>query len=200
MEIWNKFVVLEGLDGAGTTSQLKKMENYCLEKGIPAHATWEPSTGFIGRAIRDVLEKRETAGAMSLAQLFAADRREHLKSIKSHLDKGKWVFCDRYLFSSLAYQSLDLDFDLVFELNKDFPLPQFCFYLDCSPATSARRREKRAQEELFEKQKLQNRVIQNYEQAFHSLYPRNNGLYRINGERPLDEVFKAITEILPFKV
>ncbi len=196
MEIWDKFVVLEGLDGAGTTSQLKKLENHCQRAGIPAFTTWEPSTGFIGRAIREVLEKREKAAPLSLAQLFAADRREHVRKMKEELKKGKWVFCDRYLFSSLAYQSLDIEFEQIFELNKDFPLPGFCFYLDCSVSTTLKRRQNRNAEELFEKEELQRQIARNYEKAFTRLYPQGQGLYRIDAEAALEQVFESILRIL----
>ncbi|MBF9015163.1 MULTISPECIES: dTMP kinase [unclassified Oceanispirochaeta] len=196
MGIWDKFVVLEGLDGSGTTTQLNRLETYCLENSISCYRTFEPSDGFIGRACRDVLEKRESADPLTLAQLFAADRREHQKIIRERLEAGHWVFCDRYLFSSLAYQSLSLDFDTILDLNKDFPKPGFCLYVECSVETSAARRGGRDSEDLYEKEALQRRVADNYEKSFESFYPDSEGLYRINGEASADEVFKSILKTL----
>ena len=202
MGIWDKFVVLEGLDGSGTTTQLNRLGSYCSENNIPFFHTFEPSDGFIGRAARDVLEKREKAHPYTLAQLFAADRREHLSLMEEHLEAGEWVFCDRYLFSSLAYQSLGVDFDSVFNLNKDFPLPGFCFYIECSVETSASRRGDRDSEDLFEKENLQRKVIGHYEHAFSEFYASDGkshpekGFYRINGEQSADEVFSDLLKTL----
>ena len=202
MGIWDKFVVLEGLDGSGTTTQLKRLSAYCSEKGIPCYQTFEPSDGFIGRAARDVLEKREKAHPYTLAQLFSADRREHLALMKEKLEAGEWVFCDRYLFSSLAYQSLGVDFDKVLDLNRDFPLPGFCLYLECSVETSASRRDDRESADLFEKENLQRKVRGHYEHAFAEFYAPDGdshpekGFYRIDGEQSVDKVFSRILEIL----
>jgi dTMP kinase len=196
MGIWDKFVVLEGLDGSGTTTQLNRLETYCRENNISCYKTFEPSDAFIGRACRDVLEKRECVDPLTLAQLFAADRREHLKIIKERLEAGHWVFCDRYLFSSLAYQSLSLDFDTILDLNKNFPKPGFCLYVECSVETSAARRGDRDSEDLYEKEALQRRVASYYEKSFEAFYPDSTGLYRINGEATADEVYSSILKIL----
>lgn len=196
MSLPHKFVVLEGLDGAGTTSQLKRIAAYCGREGIPCWTTFEPSDGFIGRAARAVLEKREAADPLTLAQLFAADRREHQKAIRDHLRRGEWVFCDRYLYSSLAYQSLSLPFETVWDLNKDFPHPDICLYLSCSLETTARRRGDRPSEDIYETEELQRRVRENYEQAFLSLKDHPKVLRRIDGERPLEEVTALILKEL----
>ena len=196
MSLPHKFVVLEGLDGSGTTTQLKKLEAYCLKKGIPCHTTFEPSNGFIGLAARAVLEKRETASPLTLAQLFAADRREHQKTIKSCLKEDKWVFCDRYFYSSLAYQSLDLPFETVWDLNREFPHPDYCFYLECSIDTSARRRGNRGNQDIYETEQLQKRVAENYEKAFTTLADHPGILHRIDGEKDPENVNRAILDIL----
>jgi dTMP kinase len=196
MSLWDKFVVLEGLDGSGTTTQLNRLSSYCLENGIDSIRTFEPSDGFIGLAARAVLEKREKVDPLTLAQLFAADRREHVKMMNEQLENGKWVFCDRYLFSSLAYQSLHLDFETVLDLNKEFPLPGYCIYLECSVETSSSRRDKRESIDLFEKEALQKQVMSLYERAFTTFYPEGKGFYKINGETGADEVFQEIINVL----
>jgi len=196
MSLWDKFVVLEGLDGSGTTTQLNNLASYCLKHNLEFERTFEPSDGFIGLAARAVLEKRETVAPLTLAQLFAADRREHVQKMKKLLEEGKWVFCDRYLFSSLAYQSLELDFDTVLELNKEFPMPGYCLYIECSVETSSLRRGNRGNVDLYEKEALQKRVASLYEQAFSHYYPQGQGLYRINGEEPAGKVFDEILKIL----
>ncbi len=196
MSLWDKFVVLEGLDGSGTTTQLNNLASYCRTNNIPFESTFEPSRGFIGMAARAVLEKRETVSPLTLAQLFAADRREHIRQMEDLLKEGKWVFCDRYLFSSLAYQSLELDYVTVLDLNREFPLPGFCLYVECSVETSSLRRGNRSSEDLYEKEALQKRVMALYERAFHDFYPRGEGFYRIDGEKTAEEVFQNILDIL----
>ena len=196
MSLTNKFVVLEGLDGAGTTTQLNRLKDFCNGNNIPCWVTFEPSDGFIGQAARAVLEKKEEADFLTLAQLFAADRREHLKAINKHLSDGQWVFCDRYFYSSLAYQSLDLPFDTVWNLNKDFPHPDICLFLECSLETSARRRGKRSSEDIYETEQLQKRVARNYERAFSTLDDKDGVLQRINGEMSPETITSEILGIL----
>jgi len=196
MSLWDRFVVLEGLDGSGTTTQLNNLAAYCLKNKIDFESTFEPSKGFIGQAARAVLEKRESVSPLTLAQLFAADRREHVKEMEKLLKAGKWVFCDRYLFSSLAYQSLELDFNTVFELNKEFPLPAYCIYIECTVETSSQRRGGRTSVDLYEKEALQKRVMELYEQSFNQFYRDDHGFYRINGEDSAENVFTRILEIL----
>ena len=190
-----KFVVLEGLDGSGTTTQLNLLKEYCRERKIPCWTTFEPSNGFIGQAARAVLEKRETVHPLTLAQLFAADRREHLGEIENHLAADEWVFCDRYFYSSLAYQSLDIPYETVLELNRDFPHPDFCLYLECSVETSSLRRGKRGSQDIYEKERLQKIVSENYERAFSSLTDKGI-LHRINAEQDVNTVQRDILELL----
>ncbi len=191
-----KFVVLEGLDGSGTTTQLQMLDKYCRPRGIPCWTTFEPSEGFIGKAARSVLEKREKVHPLTLAQLFAADRREHVREIRQHLTAGEWVFCDRYFYSSLAYQSLDLPFETVLELNREFPSPDYCLYLQCSVETSSQRRGNRGSEDIYEKEQLQEKVAHNYEMAFSSLPETASVLHRIDGERDKDIIHREILKIL----
>ena len=190
-----KFVVLEGLDGAGTTTQMNLLEKYCRDNTIPCWSTYEPSNGFIGKAARAVLEKRESVHPLTLAQLFAADRREHLAEIEKHLSAGEWVICDRYLYSSLAYQSLDIPFETVLDLNADFPEPDYCLYLECSIETSSQRRGGRGSQDIYEKEKLQKVVAENYERAFSTL-PDTRILHRIDGEQNLNMVHQNILNLL----
>lgn len=100
------FIVVEGIDGAGTTTLSR-----ALAKALP-HASWtcEPSQGTLGRFLRQALSEAQPGGiqedAETLALLFAADRREHLRlEIEPALAQGQDIVCDRYLYSSIGYQS-----------------------------------------------------------------------------------------------
>src|SRR5450759_981694 len=99
------FIVIEGLDGSGKTTQAILLAKR-LSQSHKTILTAEPSRGKIGAFIRESClyeEKRLPTEAEAL--LFAADRVEHVqKEIKPALDEGKLVICDRYVYSSLAYQ------------------------------------------------------------------------------------------------
>ena len=108
--VLSNFVVLEGIDGSGTTSQLRLLkEKFALEdKGNSVVFTQEPTSGSIGILIRSALQGSSVFAPETMTRLFAADRCEHLygkEGIKAALTAGKAVFSDRYLFSSLAYQT-----------------------------------------------------------------------------------------------
>ena len=151
--ILDRFIVLEGLDGAGTTTQLGLLQEAVHRRGDHCVATGEPTGGPIGRVLREVLRGDLRMEPCTLALLFAADRSEHLHrqpdGILAQLRTGSIVASDRYLFSSLVYQSLECSPDYVTALNARFPLPRHLFFIDtppelCQQRLAARRRQKPA--------------------------------------------------------
>jgi len=108
-----RFLVFEGLDGAGSTTQTRLIWEWLGDLGIPALVTFEPTTLSVGQQIRDMLKREPWPDGASWAEymalLFAADRTAHLfepeRGIGAALYRGEWAVCDRYLISSLAYQS-----------------------------------------------------------------------------------------------
>jgi len=189
------FIVFEGIDGSGTTTQLKLLSNRLSQQGVPYLATFEPTDGAIGQLIRQVLQHKLRLQPISLAYLFAADRNEHLyhptKGILVELAKGKLVICDRYLFSSLAYQALTTDLDLLKKLNSDFPLPQLVFYLDTPAAVCFERLKDRQRLELFEDLTLQEQVAQNYHQLWANWQGRLE-VIQLDGSKPPEEISQQI--------
>jgi len=194
--VWNKFIVLEGIDGSGTTTQLGLLEQKFQEKGLPVFATFEPSDGPIGTLVRRILRKELPTTPQALAKLFAADREDHLYlrpgGIQDHLDDDYWVICDRYFFSSLVYQSMDLPYQEVWNLNKNFPLPQYLFFVDVVGETAAKRRAERKKEELFESSNIQNRIIKGYEKVLGEFLDSAMQIHRINGENSPTEILQEI--------
>src|SRR6267154_1057805 len=141
------FVALEGIDGSGTTTQLARLVAHLEARGRHAHATREPSTGPIGRLLRELLLGRHAlpdgapADGHAMALLFAADRRDHLRrEIEPRLAAGIDVVTDRYLMSSLAYQAEEADRDWVGSLARAVRPADLTILLDVPVDVAAGRR------------------------------------------------------------
>jgi dTMP kinase len=142
-----RFIVLEGIDGSGTTTQLGLLERHLTARGRRVWATREPSQGPVGRLLREILlgGHRQPDGApvdgLAMALLFAADRRDHLRrEIEPALAAGFDVVSDRYLLSSLAYQAQEAERDWVATLARDVRRPDLTLLLDLPSETAAARR------------------------------------------------------------
>jgi dTMP kinase len=143
-----RFIVLEGIDGSGTTTQLARAVAFVESLGFRALATQEPSRGPIGRLLREALLGKLTMAdgnrmeGHTMALLFAADRRDHVqREIEPSLSAGTTVISDRYLLSSLAYQAEEADRDWVAQLARGVPRPDLTVLLDLPIDVAAQRRE-----------------------------------------------------------
>ena len=163
-----RFIVLEGLDGAGTTTQSQLLHLRLEQSGEAALWTSEPTTSAIGCLIRKALTGSPAIEQLTFALLYAADRSEHLYSGPSGIVercREGWVVCDRYLFSSLAYQGTVCPLEFVAALNAHFPLPEYLFFVDVAPEECARRRlHQQRPDDLFEHLSFQRVVYQGYRQ------------------------------------
>lgn len=149
--ILNNFVVFEGIDGAGTSTQLKILQERPESSKIDFSA--EPTGLETGKFLRSVLGGKISLDPRTTAYLFAADRAEHVygsQGIENSLKNGKAVIIDRYIFSSLAYQGVSCGRELPRMLNKDFPLPQILFFFDIDPEKSLARIKSRGVTEIYE--------------------------------------------------
>jgi dTMP kinase len=197
------FIVLEGLDGAGTTTQLERLASALRADGHRVLTTCEPSPGPVGALIRQALKDRavRTGGAPiaheTLALLFAADRLDHVQSeILPALAKGIHVICDRYMLSSLAYQGSQVPMDWVASLNEHAPAPDVTLFLDVGLATAARRRAARGgQAELYEVDSHQRRVAAQYRKAF-ALRKGRERIAVIDGSRTPEAITREALEVL----
>jgi dTMP kinase len=177
-----KFIVVEGIDGSGSTTLVQTLVDQLRGQGRRVHKTCEPSSGPIGAMIRQVLAHRVVvpgpSGAVApswstMALLFAADRLDHLQSeVLPQLQGGATVISDRYDLSSLAYQSATAEADAIRtlawirELNRHARRPDLTLVLDVRAEVAAERRQGRGgAEELYEKRELQARLCQAYAQA-----------------------------------
>jgi dTMP kinase len=170
-------VVFEGLDGAGSSTQARRLVERLHREGHPALLTSEPTGGPVGALIRMILRGRLRAAGNSaqtdrqLAHLFAADRFDHLYNevdgIARQAQSGTIAVSARYYFSSYAYNARsEADFDLVDRLNRDFPLPQLVIYLRVPMELSLGRLKRRQLRELYEKEEELRRVEENYNLLF----------------------------------
>lgn len=171
---WNKFFVLEGLDGAGTTTQARMLADSLRSEGHSVWLTAEPTDGPVGREIRKILHSGDAPSPEAMTFLFAADRAEHLYGkggIREHLDAGDIVICDRYLHSSLAYQNVGRTDQLPDHVNARFPLPQQAFLLSVPVNECMRRIGGRGEKpELYEKGQFLEKVAVNYTQMWPAYY------------------------------
>lgn len=160
------FIVFEGLDGSGKTTVSKAVAER-LKEIIPNQETiWtcEPANDYAaGEFIRQVLRKEVEINAWGLAMAFAVNRLDHLnRLILPAMKKNQIVVCDRYLMSSLVYQSLDgVHRDTIADFNLHAIKPDLTIFLDCAPSVCAERiraRDNGATPELFENRLRQARV------------------------------------------
>lgn len=181
-----KFIVLEGLDGAGTTTQSNLLQQYFEAQKWPVITTSEPTQGPMGVILRLLLSKRLTFGSptkkipqkeylsnSAIALLFAADRLDHLQDvILPKLNDGVIVICDRYYFSNYAYQmnAERSNFEWLQTINEQCIVPDLTIFLNTSLSVCAKRRNSnRWYQDLYEKTEILERVAQNYEYVFDSL-------------------------------
>ena len=112
-------IVLEGIDGSGKGTQLTLLQKRLEDLGKTVYVTHEPSQGAIGQLIREELRSNSNTDEATMALLFAADRLQHIHTIQAHLEAGDIVLCDRYILSSLAYNSQQLTLEWVCAINKE---------------------------------------------------------------------------------
>lgn len=203
------FIVLEGIDGSGTTTQAELLGRWTSERGKEALITREPSSGPVGTLIRRALRGELTeveALAMgfdwkTFALLFSADRVDHLsREIVPALSQGRTVICDRYDLSSLIYQSATSPegndaLPWLRELNARARRPDMTIILQVPAEEAETRRRARAESpELFEEVELQGRLARFYAEA--GRFAPKDRIEMIEANRSIEDVFSSIIECL----
>lgn len=196
------FIVIEGIDGAGTTTQVARLATSLRNLGLPVHATREPSDGPVGVLIRQALTGRVVVPGLhggrapawdTMALLFAADRLDHLEAeIIPNLFDGVTVIGDRYDHSSVAYQSLlagseEGSVEWVRSLNARARRPDLTIVLDVDPELArARRQARSAARDLYEEDELQRRLAAFY-LDIERFFP-NDRVEHVDGDRDEESV------------
>ncbi len=199
VQIFENLVVFEGLDGSGTTTQMQLLAEKCDKELRSCRATFEPTDKPIGRLVRAVLKKQIVTTPLALAMLYAADREDHLYNpiygMASEMEKGKLVICDRYIYSSLAYQGVECPLEKVQELNQ-FPSPKYLFFIDTPVDECIRRIASRGgNSELFDRHEFLEQVKTNYERLFSDL-PDEVKFYRLDGMQSKEDIALEIQKVL----
>lgn len=199
--ILQNFIVLEGIDGAGTSTQLKKLKE---KLGTTrAFYTAEPvETSETGKFLRRILSGEVPVHPGTAAFLFAADRNEHLYGKDGIVQKdseGILCFSDRYLFSSLAYQAATCGEELPRLLNSTFPLPRILFFFKITPEVSLARITGRGVTEIYEKVDFLKKTEAEYEKVVASFRKKADSgmtVVEIDASKSPDEVFSVIWKTL----
>ena len=140
-----KFIVIEGLDGSGKTTQREIITKTLESRGVKVVCTAEPTDSVYGKMCREYLGGKPAAKTLCAAA-FTADRIFHNtdpeNGINAHLQRGETVICDRYYYSTLAYQGVDVGMEWLKGLNlgcEDIRKPDLCIFLDLTPEESIKR-------------------------------------------------------------
>lgn len=201
-----RFIVLEGIDGAGTTTQTARLLHRLRVDGVTSAVkiTREPSDGPIGTLVRQVLTGRvvipggRAPGWTTMALLFAADRMDHVESeIEPILAQGGVVISDRYDASSLAYQSVssgrggEQAVAWIRELNKHALRPDLTIVVDLPPDLAATRREVRGEAaQLYEQNEVQRALAVFYRDL--AKHMPDDRVVIVDGQGSVEEVHERV--------
>lgn len=186
------FIVFEGIDGSGKSTQVQLLKNRLARMGVPFYATFEPTDSPIGSLIHQMMTGRIVSDNKVVAALFVADRLDHLlnplNGVCAKIQDGISVISDRYYFSSYAYHSVDMPMDWVVAANSqsaEILRPSVTVFIDVDPEDAIRRIAKtRSQPELFETRERLISVRKKYFEAFEKLRDSENVLVVDGGRDP----------------
>ena len=198
------FIVFEGLDGSGLSTQAGLLKDWMEEQGLSVYLTKEPTAGPVGGLIRLALGRRLSFSPSSqdtdaiMALLFAADRMDHLVTdIIPKLESGVHVICDRYYLSSFAYQSRSVDLAWLRALHARCRRPDLMILLDVSPRVCCERiAEHRWHVEIYEQENILEGVRQRYHEIAAQLRGEGQDIRVVPGDggRSIEQVRAAVIE------
>jgi len=197
-------VVLEGIDGSGTTTQVARLVDRLRAARVPVRATREPSDGPIGTLVRQVLTGRlvvpggRAPGWSTMALLFAADRMDHVESeIEPFVAEGGVMISDRYDASSLAYQSVSSGaearaaLEWIRSLNRYVRRPDLTIVLDLQADVAAERRTQRGEAaQLYEQNEVQRALAVFYKDL--PLHLPHDRIVAIDASGTVDDVHQRV--------
>ncbi|MCH5183709.1 MAG: dTMP kinase [Oscillospiraceae bacterium] len=198
------FIVFEGLDGSGKSTQISMLRDKLKLMGRKVYVTAEPTNSATGGLIRDTLSNNYKREPSELAGLFLTDRISHnvnpIWGIKKILKDGSDIICDRYYYSSFAYQGLGSDLQWIIDMNLNCPQiikPDLCIYLDVDPHKCKKRVDsERTHLEIFENdEKVMEQTRMQFFEVFKKLNTTEN-IRVIDANRPINVVADEILTIV----
>ena len=192
------FIAVEGIDGSGKSTTIREIKRYLESKGEAVYLTAEPTTLATGKIVRNFLSETNSDTPLiheMLALSFAADRINHLREeIWPALRKKQTVITDRYFFSSIAYQSLNVSYEWVKGINRFATLPDVLVFIDVSIDKAVERLTKfRTSTEIYEKRELLQQIDRNYREVIKEFEGNLKVIY-LNGNLDIDKIYGDIEE------
>ena len=192
------FIVFEGIDGTGKSTQLHLLAEKLGGMGYAVVATREPTDGPYGQKIRELFVDRGAVSREEELELFIADREQHVKKvITPALADGCVVICDRYYLSTVAYQGANgMDPEQILKKNENFPVPDLAIILEIEPAQGIHRIQKHRNEypNTFEGEAN----LQNVAKIFGTM--QQDYIVRINGSGSIENVHLQVFEAVEKKL
>ena len=198
------FIVFEGLDGAGKTTQIRLLAAALEQRGHKVAVSTEPTEYESGRALRAALSGSVRKTPAEMAVMFTADRIAHNQNEESGIERllrdGYTVISDRYYYSSLAYQGTATDYEWVKTMNINSPeirRPDLCIYLDLLPEESLERISRgRESLEIYENLEKLTAVRAKFLSVVEDLRRDGESIYVVNAARAAEDIAKEIFEIV----
>ncbi|MFK7908840.1 MAG: dTMP kinase [Chitinophagales bacterium] len=198
-----KFIVFEGIDGSGKSTQVKLLTERMKAEGKPVYQTFEPTNSPIGSLVRNILYGRIQADEKTMAALYLADRLDHIQNdtngMLKQIEAGKHVIGDRYYFSSYAYHVPHVSLDWVIDANSicaELLRPDLIIFIDISTEISLERLTKgRASLDKYENFERISTVRKNYFAAMKRFEGIEN-IVIINGNQSMESVTKDIWDLV----
>ncbi|MEO8109369.1 MAG: dTMP kinase [Ginsengibacter sp.] len=201
------FIVIEGVDGSGKSTQIELLKHKFMESGLKIMDTHEPSNGPIGMLIRNIMIGRIQTDQSTIASLFLADRLDHINNpingMKKRLSEGYNIISSRYYFSSYAFQSEYVPIEWIVNCNslcKEYLKPDIIFYLNVDPVTcSTRLAKNRIGAEIYENLEKIIKANNEFLNAFEK-YGKDENIFIIDGNQSIDAIQKNMWDnIASFK-
>jgi dTMP kinase len=192
------FIVFEGTDGSGTSTQAKILAENLAKKGLKVFKTAEPSSDFLGKILRETLQKKHELSPKAFQLLFFADREQHVQNeVLPALARGEIVICERYNWSSIAFGvSENVDRNFLENLSSAFLEPDHTFFMNISAEKSLKRvilrGEKLEHFETSEKLKIVQEVMLNL--AERSAFTKRSSI--LNATDSIEAIAKNIEMIV----
>ena len=192
------FIAVEGIDGSGKSTTIREIKRYLESKGEAVYLTAEPTTLATGKIVRNFLSETNSDTPLiheMLALAFAADRINHLREeIWPALRKKQTVITDRYFFSSIAYQSLNVSYEWVKGINRFATLPDVLVFIDVSIDKAVERLTKfRTSTEIYEKRELLQQIDRTYREVIKEFEDNLKVIY-LNGNLEIDKIYSDVEE------